>query len=244
KIGSGATPRGGSNVYKDEGVSLIRSQNILDLQFSLNGLVYIDEKQADSLKNVIVESDDILLNITGDSVARVCKVPEYVLPARVNQHVAIIRADLNKVNPGFILYNLIYQKEELLSQSEIGATRKAITKSMIDKFQLNMPVLHEQNVIVSILSSLDDKIDLLHRQNQTLEQLAETLFRQWFVEEAGEEWEWRQLDEYVEVQRGLSYKGAGLTVAENGIPMHNLNSVFEGGGYKESGIKYYKGEFK
>ena len=92
-IGSGATPRGGSNSYKDKGISLIRSQNVLDLQFTTNGLAFIDHEQADGLKNVIVEKKDVLLNITGDSVARVCMVTNFVLPARVNQHVSIIRAD-------------------------------------------------------------------------------------------------------------------------------------------------------
>jgi len=155
KIGSGATPRGGSNSYKEKGISLIRSQNVLDLQFSLSGLAFIDDEQANALKNVTVESNDILLNITGDSVARTCKVPNFLLPARVNQHVAIIRAEKNKLIPDFLLYNLIAQKEELLSQSEIGATRRAITKGMIEKFQINLPPLPEQKAIAEVLSSLD-----------------------------------------------------------------------------------------
>jgi type I restriction enzyme S subunit len=164
KIGSGATPRGGSNSYKDEGISLIRSQNVLDLQFTTDGLAFIDDEQADGLKNVIVEEKDVLLNITGDSVARVCMVPNFVLPARVNQHVSIIRADTERTLPEYLLYNLISQKEELLMQSEIGATRKAITKGMIEQFELKIPPFEEQRAIASVLSSLDDKIDLLHPQ--------------------------------------------------------------------------------
>ena len=74
KIGSGATPTGGGNAYKLEGISLIRSQNILDFKFSYDGLAFIDDEQADGLKNVIVNENDVLLNITGDSVARVCKI--------------------------------------------------------------------------------------------------------------------------------------------------------------------------
>ena len=206
KIGSGATPRGGSNSYKDEGISLIRSQNVLDLQFTTNGLAFIDNEQAEELKNVIVEKKDVLLNITGDSVARVCMVPNFVLPARVNQHVSIIRADIEKAIPEYLLYNLISQKEELLMQSEIGATRKAITKGMIEQFELKIPSLEEQRAIASVLSSLDDKIDLLHRQNQTLEQMAETLFRQWFVEEADEGWEERPLSEYFQLLGGFAFK--------------------------------------
>jgi type I restriction enzyme, S subunit len=202
KIGSGATPRGGGESYKDTGVSLIRSQNVLDFQFSYNGLAFIDDEQADDLKNVIVQENDVLLNITGDSVARVCKVPKKVLPARVNQHVAIIRSDEKQLNSNFLLYYLLKLKEHLLSISEIGATRRAITKGMIENLEIYIPEINEQTAIASVLSSLDDKIDLLHRQNTTLEKMAETLFRQWFVEEAKEEWEFKQLKEITDIAIG------------------------------------------
>ena len=93
KIGSGATPKGGASVYIDEGVSLIRSQNVYNLNFSYSGLAHINDEAAEKLKGVTVYSRDVLLNITGDSVARTCMVPDDVLPARVNQHVSIIRPD-------------------------------------------------------------------------------------------------------------------------------------------------------
>ncbi len=78
------------------GISLIRSQNVLDFAFSADGLAFINDLQAEKLKNVIVEEGDVLLNITGDSVARACMVDKKYLPARVNQHVCIVRADLQK----------------------------------------------------------------------------------------------------------------------------------------------------
>lgn len=202
KIGSGATPTGGSNNYKDFGISLIRSQNILDFQFSNSGLAFIDNNQADELKNVTVEENDVLLNITGDSVARCCIVPKEVLPARVNQHVAIIRLNPCKANYYFIFYLLQVMKDELLMQSEVGATRKALTKGMIESLNILIPLLSEQKAIAAVLSSLDDKIDLLHRQNLTLEAMAETLFRQWFIEEAQEDWEQKSLLDVVELVGG------------------------------------------
>ncbi len=202
KIGSGATPTGGDNSYKQEGISLIRSQNVYDFQFSYNGLAFIDDVQADALRNVTVENGDVLLNITGDSVARVCKVPEKVLPARVNQHVAIIRTDKEKLDSDYLLYSMQAKKEYLLSISEIGATRRALTKGMLEDLDIMLPPLPEQKSIASILSSLDDKIDLLHRQNKTLEALAEMLFRQWFVEEAKEGWEMTSLFDVIELVGG------------------------------------------
>ncbi|CAG2534341.1 S subunit [Maribacter dokdonensis] len=184
KIGSGATPRGGKEAYKESGISLIRSQNVLDFTFSTDGLAFIDELQADKLKNVIIESKDVLLNITGDSVARVCQVPDEWIPARVNQHVAIIRADNKLLNPDFLKYSLLtYQnKNELLNLSSAGATRKAITKSMIEDFEITLPPLPEQKGIAIILSVIDDKIENNLAMNKTLEDMAMALYKHWFVD--------------------------------------------------------------
>lgn len=188
KIGSGATPTGGSNAYKLDGISLIRSQNVLDFDFSYDGLAFIDNDQADALKNVAVQENDVLLNITGDSVARACKVPKKILPARVNQHVAIIRADATKLDSDFLLYYLQAVKETLLIHAEIGATRNALTKGMLENFTVIAPELSEQRAIAEVLNSLGDKIDLLHRQNNTLECLGQTLFRHWFIDHASDDW--------------------------------------------------------
>jgi type I restriction enzyme S subunit len=105
KIGSGATPRGGRDVYLDEGpCTLIRSQNVYNDGFHYEGLVFIGERHADELQNVEVFEKDVLLKITGDSVARVCQVASDVLPTRVNQHVTIIRPDSVNLVAGYLRY--------------------------------------------------------------------------------------------------------------------------------------------
>lgn len=91
KIGSGATPKGGRESYCDEGISLIRSMNVYNNRFEYKDLAHITDEQAKQLDNVTIEKSDVLLNITGASVARCCVVPDDLLPARVNQHVSIIR---------------------------------------------------------------------------------------------------------------------------------------------------------
>ena len=116
KIGSGATPRGGKEAYCDKGISLVRSQNILDFTFSNDGLVFINDEQAAKLNNVEVFDEDVLLNITGDSVARACMMDSVFLPARVNQHVAIIRGKKDCVLNRYLLYFLQWKKEYLLYQ--------------------------------------------------------------------------------------------------------------------------------
>lgn len=80
KIGSGSTPRGGEAVYQDSGVSLIRSQNVYNGSFAFGGLAFLDDEHAEELRGVTVEAGDVLLNVTGDSVARSCRMPEDVRP--------------------------------------------------------------------------------------------------------------------------------------------------------------------
>ena len=224
KIGSGATPRGGKEAYKESGISLIRSQNVLDFSFSIDGLAFIDDDQAEALNNVTLESQDVLLNITGDSVARVCKVPDHWLPARVNQHVAIVRADEKILNPDFLLYSLLSKENKnlLLTMAGGGATRNALTKTMIEEFEISIPEISEQKSIASILSALDNKIELNLQMNKTLEEMAMAFYKHWFVDfgpfqdgefvdsELGEipkGWEVKKLSEVTtELRRGISPK--------------------------------------
>ena len=181
KIGSGATPKGGKEAYCDEGISLIRSQNVLDFTFSYDGLAHINDQQAEKLSNVEVKPQDILLNITGDSVARVCIVDPRALPARVNQHVAIIRPDENRVLSSYILYFLQMIKPYLLQIAAGGATRNALTKSMIENLELEVPDILSQKKIVSVLDDIQGKIRDNNEINKNLEQQAQELFKAWFV---------------------------------------------------------------
>lgn len=149
KIGSGATPRGGDNSYKKVGVPLIRSMNVRDGFFDTKGLAFLDARQADGLKNVIVQARDVLLNITGASVARVCLAPTELANARVNQHVAIIRPTV-KILPEFLEAFMLLPKtkSELLRIAEAGATRQAITKSQIEDFNVPaIPVSEQQQFV-------------------------------------------------------------------------------------------------
>jgi len=185
KVGSGATPRGGSKVYLDKGeIALIRSQNVYNDGFNREGLVYITAEHAEQLSNVTVEPEDVLLNITGDSVARCCQVDPHVLPARVNQHVSIIRPKPDELIPRFLRYFLVSptMQAQMLSWAHAGATRKALTKGMIESFKVTKPDLTIQQRIAHILGTLDDKIELNRRMNRTLEKMAAAIFKSWFID--------------------------------------------------------------
>jgi len=182
KIGSGATPKGGKEAYCDEGISLIRSQNVLDFTFSYDGLAHINDQQAEKLSNVEVKPQDILLNITGDSVARVCTVDPRALPARVNQHVAIIRPDENRVLSSYILYFLQMIKPYLLQIAAGGATRNALTKSMIENLELEVPDILSQKKIVSVLDDIQEKIRDNNEINKNLSDLLQAIYQKQFGE--------------------------------------------------------------
>ena len=141
KIGSGFTPRGGEASYLAEGVTLIRSMNVYDDNFEDSGLAFLSEEQAASLAGVAVDSKDILINITGASVARCCMAPERYLPARVNQHVMIVRVDPEMANPFFVhkAINSDERKRQLLSYAQKGSTREALTKEGMAHFEITVP---------------------------------------------------------------------------------------------------------
>lgn len=185
KIGSGATPKGGSTVYKNKGVSFIRSQNVYNLTFTCNGLVHISDEAAEKLSGVTVEENDILLNITGDSVARICTVPREILPARVNQHVSIIRPSVKNINHKFLAYYLAspYMQAYMLNLAVgKGASRNALTKGMIEDFPVPLPPISIQIKIADILSAYDDLIENNQKQIKLLEEAAMRLYKEWFVD--------------------------------------------------------------
>ena len=108
----------------------------------------------------------------------------------------LILRNLRNVCPEFLYYKIEKEREALLMKGN-GAIFTNLKTEILKEHEIQLPPLPEQKAIASVLSSLDDKIDLLHQQNQTLEALAETLFRQWFIEEAKEDWEEGKLEDLV-----------------------------------------------
>ena len=141
KIGSGATPKGGKAAYFDKGISLIRSMNVFDYFFSYPELAHISQIQANALANVEIQQADVLFNITGVSVTRCCVVPDDVLPARVNQHVMIIRPYEGKNMSYYIMCTLCTSenKAKLLGIGQSGSTREAINKQELERFEIPVP---------------------------------------------------------------------------------------------------------
>lgn len=166
KIGSGATPAGGRESYFSEGVPLIRSMNVHFRGFDRTGLVFLSDEQANELSNVIVQSNDVLLNITGASIGRVTIAPDEMAGARVNQHVTIIRPT-PELFPRFLTIFLASRSvQRMIDEIQVGATRQALTKGMIEQFEIPLPPLDEQRRIVAKVDELMALCDRLEAQQQ------------------------------------------------------------------------------
>ncbi len=174
KIGSGITPLGGHANYLDSGIPLIRSQNVYMNQFSYEGLAHISVEQDEQMNKSRVFTSDVLLNITGASIGRVCVVPFNICPANVNQHVCVIRCADDVVKAEFLsfyLSNPNFQKHILDKQS--GATRQALTKEQIENFLIPIPPLEEQK---RITARLDEQMRHIEQARQAAE---ESLYLAW-----------------------------------------------------------------
>ena len=181
KIGSGATPKGGKEAYQEEGITLIRSMNVHNGLFEYKELAHISEEQAEKLDNVTIEENDVLLNITGASVARSCVVPSKILPARVNQHVCIIRCN-QCIVPEFLNKLLIddnYQRL-LWSIAEAGATREAITKQQVESLQIIMPPIELQEQFADFVHQVDKSKVAVQKALDETQILFDSLMQKYF----------------------------------------------------------------
>lgn len=156
-----------------------------------DGLKSVDDVNA---SNYLLKPNDIVFARTGASVGRSYfydgKDGEFVYAGFLIKY----SIDPNKVNPKILKYYTHSQSYyDWIVSVDNGATRGNINAQTYASMPIMLPERKRQDEIVSILSSLDDKIELLHRENTTLEAMAETLFRQWFIEEAKEDWKEGQL---------------------------------------------------
>jgi type I restriction enzyme S subunit len=128
---------------------LIRSMNVHFSGFKPDGLVYLDQTEAGKLEQVTVQKDDVLLNITGASIGRVTTAPPALAGARVNQHVCIIRPKAGLLAP-FLAHFLASPDEQArVMNVQVGATRQALTKAMVQNWDVPIPPLPEQRRIVA-----------------------------------------------------------------------------------------------
>jgi type I restriction enzyme S subunit len=199
----------GSNIkaenFIESGVPVIRGKNLNFYKYIDGDFVYLSDEKADELKKSNCFPDDLVFTHRG-TIGQVGLIPKNKYPRYVvSQSGMKLTVDKNKIDENYLFYFFksdIGQYELLKNESQVGVPAISSPLSSLKSVDIKLPPLPEQKAIASVLSSLDDKIDLLHRQNKTLEAMAETIFRQWFVEEAQEDWEEKPLAEVVKIAIG------------------------------------------
>ncbi len=199
--------KGGKRLPKGEQLSetptdhpYIRTRDLANNKIAIQDLLFVPNEVFPKISRYIVEDGDIIISIVG-TIGLVARVPRELHLASLTENCAkLVQINEKVLCKEFLFYFLISRDgQEEIDQRNVGSTQPKLPLYNIKTITIPIPPIENQKAIASILSSLDDKIDLLHRQNQTLEQMAETLFRQWFVEEADEDWEKGVLGDVIEI---------------------------------------------
>ncbi|MEI1665343.1 restriction endonuclease subunit S [Acinetobacter nosocomialis] len=190
---------------------MIRTTNIKQGRINLDEVRYVTEETYKTwIRRGAPQLEDIILTREAPvGEVGMIRTSEKVF---LGQRTMMYRADRTKADPYFLYY--AFQTEavqEQIHSAGMGSVVEHVRVPDAKKFKINTPPLPEQKAIASVLSSLDDKIDLLHRQNKTLEAMAETLFRQWFIEEAKEGWPVKPLKEICQIINGFAFKSGSYT---------------------------------
>ena len=210
----------------NDGIPVINQKCIRSGNISNEFLKYHNKEKNHSPEKKLIEGY-ILINSTGVGTAGrvgLFLLNDYTL---ADSHVSILRLNKREAVPQYVFYNLRNREDELENTAEGSTGQIELKRDGIKDLDILLPPLPQQRAIASVLSSLDDKIDLLHRQNKTLEAMAETLFRQWFVEEADEGWEEGKIPDEFDFIMGLSPPGESYNEEGIGIPMYQGNADFE-----------------
>ena len=181
KIGSGKTPKGGAAAYKDDGIALIRSQNVNGDRVDLSDVVFIDEQTDEDMKNSRVLKGDVLLNITGASIGR-SAVFTRELRANVNQHVCIIRTKGSDASPEFIQLNIISSNgQNQIDSFQAGGGREGLNFHQIGKMEFLYPGIEEQQKIGQYFANLDHLITLHQRKCDELQSIKKFMLQNMFI---------------------------------------------------------------
>lgn len=255
--------RGKTPPIQEQGIPLIETASLIGDSKYIDYLKVTKYISKETYKNWFraghPSKDDLLISLVGTNMGNLCIYNEKDFGA-IAQNLVALRLDETKCDSNFIYYFLSSREsQELLKGLNRGSAQPNLKVSDLKKFQIPNLNLETQQKISSILSSLDDKIELNNEMNKTLEEMAQTLFKQWFIDfefpnENGEPYKssggkmveselgeipegWRVInfDNIAEMNNGYSYKGKELAESHNAmITIKNFN---RNGGFKEDGFK-------
>jgi len=213
KVGSGVTPTGGSRVYTSSGRPFVRSQNVGWGCLELNDIAYIDESIHATFSGTEVHDSDVLLNITGASIGRAAVADKRVVGGNVNQHVCIIRAKQDVLEPRFLGAFLISSYgQKQIDSFQAGGNRQGLNFKQVSSINLPAPEnVEEQRAIATALSDVDallEELDRLIAKKRDIKQAAMQQLLTGEIRLPGFEGEWeaRRIGDVLEVRHGRSQK--------------------------------------
>ncbi len=224
--------------YVPEGVPFYRSKEIIDKhnKREVKSELFIAESRYKEIKDkfgVPVEGDILLTSVGSLGIPYMVKKEDrfYFKDGNLTW---LRNFDLENID---INYLMTWIKSSVgkqkLDEVAIGSTQQALTISGLKSVEINLPPLEVQKDIASVLGSIDDKINLLYNQNKTIENLAEVIFRQYFIEETSEEWRTLKLDEIAEVQNGYAFSSKNYVSYQEGhLEVLKMGHIERGGGLR------------
>ena len=219
--------------YVSEGPYIVGGLQIKELGIDWEECAHVTEARYEESPEIMLKNEDILMTKDG-TIGKLALVDALKYKATVASHIHVIRRASDKIISKFLFYFFKSPVFGQIIESKItGSVIPALTQFDINNTYFPIPPLEEQNSIASVLGCLDDKIHLLHRQNTTLERMAETLFRQWFVEEAQEGWEEVTLGEVATVQNGYAFSSGDYVEYQEGfLEVFKMGHIQPGGGLR------------
>lgn len=216
---------------KSEGIPVYEQKNVIYNERSFR--FFIDEEKFKDLSRFQVKTNDLMISCSG-TVGKISIIKSDDPKGIISQALLILRPDTNKIELLFLYYYLSSKQGlELITQASHGSVQINIAeRKVVENIPVPFPPLSEQKAIAAVLSCLDDKIDLLHRQNKTLESMAEALFKKSFVDEADEEWEKGTIADLCQtITKGTTPTTLGHCFTEVGVNFVKAESITDAGDF-------------
>ena len=233
-ITKGTTPTTLGYKFTERGVNFVKSESIgFDGQIDKSKFAFIDETTHQSLSRSIIAERDILFSMAGVYLGKTAVVPKEILPANTNQAVGIIRLDRSKAEPRFIDYLIRNKSYNLFLNNLVAQSAQPnFNLTEIRNLPISLPSLSEQRAIASVLGALDDKIELNRRMNETLETLAQSLFKSWFVDATQSTlpkgWTTRPLYDCADYINGAAFRNEHFSAERQGLPVIKIGELKDG----------------
>lgn len=258
-ITKGTTPTTTGGKFVSKGINFIKAESISDGgSFIRSKFDHIDEETNKLLRRSVVYENDILYSIAG-VIGRSARVTRDILPANTNQALAIVRPNQDVVNPKYLFYILSAPKQRSLANSFVAQSVQAnINLRQVSDFEIVLPNIEEQRYIAGILSAFDEKIENNNRIIKTLEEMAQAIFKEWFVHfrflghekvefvdsslgKIPKGWEVGKVKDIIEIISGFPFPSK-LYHAKRGVGVVTIKNVQDGSFIREFNSFIKKGD--